>query len=258
MVADNLYHGLHLNVQKRFSGGLQFLAAYTVSKTLTNDGLAGNGVGAGANNTPHSDLRSKVKSVSAFIDRPQTLNLSWSYELPFGSGKRFLNSSNRVLQHLVGGWMISAMQNYGSGLPVTVSGARAIPTAGPAYVIRNNATPVRTQTSCSGYDPNDPQKNSYLNVGAFTEPAPFAIGNTRVLPDVRHCGYLNEDVSIAKTFPLIERTKLEFGANFFNIFNRHYWLNTGFRGSIATPANFGTYTQASAPRAIQFHLRISF
>jgi sialate O-acetylesterase len=134
---------------------------------------------------------------------------------------------------------------------LSVSGARGIPTAGPAYVIRNNATPVRTRTSCSGYAP---QKNTYLKVGAFIESAPFSNRQYASLHDVCHCGYINEDVSMTKTFSLIERTKLEFGANFFI----SSIAATGSTRDFAVRQNFATYTHASATRAIQFHLRISF
>jgi len=256
MAADNLYHGAEFFVQKRFSSGFQFLVAYAFSKTLTNDGLASNGSGSGARNIPHSDFRGKMKFLAAH-DRAQTLNLSWSYELPFGTGKRFLNTANPLGKQLFGGWTISAMQNYGSGVPITIGGARGIPTAGPAFVLRDNSVPFRTGVSCSDYDPNDPSKRLF-NVGAFSDPAPFALGNTRVLPDVRHCGYLNEDVSIVKRFPMREHLNLEFGANFFNIFNRHYWRDPGFRGAINAPAIFGNYTQVGPPRSIQFNLRLRF
>ena len=257
MTAKNLYHALNMHVQKRFSGGMHFLVAYSIQKTLTNDGFGSTGGGTGAGQIPHTDLRESIK-FRANHDRSQTLNVSWVYELPFGPGKRFLNTANPVLQHLVGDWTFSAIQNYGSGSPVVISGARGIPTAGPAFVVRNNSVPVRTGVGCGDYDPRDPQRNTYLNIGAFFEPAPFTLGNTRVLPNVNTCRFVNEDVSIAKKFHIKELVNVELGADFFNIFNRHFWNNRGFRQSISSPGTFGRYTQASRSRSIQMHLRINF
>jgi hypothetical protein len=78
------------------------------------------------------------------------------------------------------------------------------------------------------------------------------------LPNLRLCGYMNEDVSVVKRFPITESTAVQFGTDFFNIFNRHYWDSLSFRSSLGMPQTFGTYVAASAPRTIQFHLKILF
>ena len=54
-------------------------------------------------------------------DRPQILALSWVYDLPFGRGKKFLGGASRGLNYLVGGWRLSSIQNYMSGIPIRVS-----------------------------------------------------------------------------------------------------------------------------------------
>jgi hypothetical protein len=257
MASSGLYHSLQLNLQKRFSQGLHFLVAYTISKNIVSDGRSGYGTGTGAGDSQHTDLRRFARFVSYDTDRPRILNLSWVYQLPFGPDQRFLNSTNPFLKQLVGGWQLSAIHNYGAGLPIRVLSSRGIPTAGGAWVLRNNDVPVRTGVSCSDYDPNDPNSR-HINIAAFSDPAPFSFGNMRVLPDVRHCGYANEDVSILKRFPVRESIQIHFGADFFNIFNRHYWDSNTFAASLGSPATFGRYTAASAPRTIQFSLKVKF
>ena len=79
-----------------------------------------------------------------------------------------------------------------------------------------------------------------------------------MLSDVRACGYLNESASVRKNFPIHENVKLEFGADLFNMFNRHYWLDSNLAASLTSPTTFGTYNAASNPRNIQFHLKIRF
>jgi hypothetical protein len=60
-----------------------------------------------------------------------------------------------------------------------------------------------------------------------------------------------------KQFPIrSENTRLEFGADFFNLLNRHQW--TGMSKNIGIPSSFGHYGGASAPRTIQFHLKVEF
>ena len=258
MTSSTLYHSLQLTMRKSFSQGLHFMVTYTIAKTITSDASSGFGSGTGAADIPASSLRYLGKAVSYVADRPQIFNLSWVYELPFGPGKPFLSSTNPFVKQLVAGWQISAIQNYGAGLPVRILGSRGIPTAGPALAIRNPGVPIRTNVGCGNYDPYDPSRNRYLNISAFSDPDPFALGNTRVLSDVRACGYLNESASIRKNFPIHENVKLEFGADLFNMFNRHYWLDSNLAASLTSPTTFGTYNAASNPRNIQFHLKIRF
>ncbi len=243
MESDQLYHSLQMTLQKRFSHHLSLMASYTISKNMLKDGFF--------NSVPHTSLKHLAKSVNFMVDRPQIFNISGSYELPFGA-------ENPVLRQFVQGWGVSAIFQYAKGIPVVVTGTRAIPTGGAANVNRLPGVPVRTGTGCGDLDPNDPNSTLY-NVNAFSDPAPFEIGDTRVLPDVRTCGYQVEDFSIFKNFYFGERYKLQFGADFFNIFNRHYWDEQfSLSTSLGSPSTFGQAFRASDPRTIQFHLKLDF
>jgi hypothetical protein len=256
MVADDLYHSALITAQKRLAQGMHFLVSYTISKEVANDGPASTGTsGTGATDIPHSDLRSQAKMLAYNIDRPQTLTISWGYELPFGPGKPFLNSSNLLLQQLVGGWKVSAVQTYARGTPIRILGASSVPTAGPALVNVVPGVPIRTSTSCGDYNPKDPN-STYLNVNAFAEPAPFTLGNTRVLPNVRSCGIINENLALSKIFRVRESTSVELTARAFNVLNRHY--STNFGTSINVPAAFGKSTAVSAPRTMQLAFELNF
>ena len=263
MVGDSLYHAFQLQAQKRFSEGLHFLLAYTFSKTISTDDINGGGGGPGSTYAPHSDLRHLSKSVSPFMDRAQLFNFSLVYKLPWGRGRRFLADAGKVLDGVVGGWQITATGQYMGGLPIFVTGSQSVPTAGPSYVNRNQGVPIRTNVSCSDYDPNDPNSR-YLNIDAFSEPAPFTIGDTRVLPNVRTCGEVNENFSVAKRFQITERLNVQFGADFFNVFNRHgqdYLLSLfGVGVNISDPGTFGRYQNIfpTPPRTIQFNFKLRF
>ena len=78
------YHSLQTTLQKRFGHGLNFLFAYTISKTLANGGgFGGQGQASGRGDLQHTDLRGGLKGLFA-ADRPQQINLSYLYDLPFG------------------------------------------------------------------------------------------------------------------------------------------------------------------------------
>jgi len=227
------YNSGQFSLQKRVGQGLTLLAAYTVSKQIQS----------GAN-WPYGSLRRLGKSLDG-ADRPQILALSYTYELPVGPGKRFGNTSNPVFKQAIGGWQVSGIHSYMAGYPVTLAN----------WVNLVPGTPIKTAAGCGNYDPNNPTRNQYLNVNAFAVPATFTFGNTYVLPNTRSCGFLNENLSIAKVFFVKERIRPRFGVDFFNAFNRHQWL--GLNSDITSPG-FGEYTSASQPREIQAYLRIEF
>ena len=116
-----------------------------------------------------------------------------------------------------------------------------------------------------------PAKSHYLNVAAFADPAPFSFGDTRVLGNIRTCGYKNENLSVIKNFSITERVKFSLAFDFDNVFNRHNWI--GLNTNIDNPTSFGQFgslalglagsgatagSGASDPRNILVHAKISF
>ncbi len=101
------YNSLQVSVQKRYSHGLTFSANYTFSKNIQ------------ATSYVNATDAEPTRVLTAF-DRPQRLAFTPSYELPFGPGRRFLNSSNGVVKRLVGGWQVLANTVYQSGAPMGV------------------------------------------------------------------------------------------------------------------------------------------
>ena len=249
------YNALQVTAQKRFGRGLFFLLGYTNSKQLTNVGsFQGQGYSISQGLAP-TNAQINTKFLGQ-LDRPQNLSLSWVYQLPFGPGKRFANTTNPIVKQLVGGWQVAGLQQYTSGDYIAVSNEQSIPGYfGGVWTNRVTGVPI-VQTGCGSYDPNDPAQNRHLNNSAFVDPAPFTFGNTRVLPNVRNCPYFNENFSAQKIFSLSERARVLFSADFTNIFNRHTWL--GLQTDIDNKATFGRYTGASDPRLVQFHLRLEF
>lgn len=251
------YHALQINLQRHF-GDLTMLANYTFSKWLSDGDYQGYLGFGGPHSYQHPDFKNSEAKQMASLDRPQVLNLSWVYQLPVGRGKKFLNNANGVVDNLVGGWRVSAIQAYQSGTPLAVSGNAGIPGVGGVWVNRNPSVPIHLR-SCT--DIKNPLVNPYgsenilLNVHAFSEPAPFTFGNIYQLPNVRGCGSSNEDLTFDKSFTLYRESRFHFGMLFLDAFNRHYW--GGIHTNIEDPA-FGTVSSASGPRIIQYYGRFEF
>jgi Carboxypeptidase regulatory-like domain len=280
---NSTFHSMQAQVNKRFAEGLSFLVSYTVSKNITDADSQGPGVqgfiGANAWIGQNSYDRRAEKAVSS-LDTPQRLVASFFYELPMGHGKRLLNSGG-VTDRVVGGWSVSGILTYQSGLPTEVYSpcggtAGAVLFAGCEFTgsARVNVIPGVKQTN--GRDLN-PLTTPFFNANAFAAPAPFTFGDEpRTLASARTFGGRNEDITIGKKTRIGERGVIDFRAEFFNIFNRHIYEQPGGPGGFATqlgtpfvPAGgpgcqqafacgFGAITSATGPRAIQFGLKIEY
>jgi hypothetical protein len=286
------YNGLQSSLQKRFTQGLTFLLSYTYSKTIGNVD-SNSGPSAGAENAifagsfaqdyynPHGE-RSVTSS-----DIPHVVSLSYTYELPFGKNKHFLNHGGAV-NTVVGGWSVSGIHQYQSGRPIHIEYDAFGPSnpffaAGDGFSFRPNIVPNQPfknpsyRKSCShptaGTGRNPCQ--FYINPAAFSLPAPGEFGNApNLISALRMPAYINEDLSISKRTTIHENLGLQFQANFFNALNRTIFSSGGnaqtFIANAAPPdlstaslqnsqTIFGIMTsQQNAPRIIQFGMKLEF
>jgi hypothetical protein len=214
-------------------------------------------VAAGAGSTTVQYPKGMLNTAQALNskDRPWMLNLSWAYDLPFGSGKHYLSSAKGPLDRVVGGWRVSGIQNYWGGTPIRVTSNASIP--GGFNAIWPVLVPGVSQqaTACGNYDPGNPARNRYINPAAFTDPQPFALGNVSQL-HLRNCKFIEEDLGIDKDIQLTERARLRFGTMISNIFNRVVFF--GLSTNIDVPSSFGKETQAVPGRNVQFYMKFEF
>jgi hypothetical protein len=286
------YNALQTSLQKRFSQGLTFLVAYTYSKTIGNVD-SNSGPSAGAENAifagsfaqdyynPRAD-RSVTSS-----DIPHVVSLSYTYEIPLGPGKAFLNRGG-VVGKIVGGWQVAGIHKYQSGRPIHIEydafGSSNPYLASDGFSFRPNIVPGQPfknpdySPSCSGPVQAAAGRQScqfYINPAAFTAPPPGQFGNApNLISALRMPAYFTEDLSISKRIPLYEHLNLQFQANFFNAFNRVIFSSGGnaqtfivngappdlSQASLANSNSvFGIMTaQQNGPRIIQFGLKLEF
>jgi len=250
-LGQSTYHALEAKLERRFRNGLNLLASYTFSKTLTDADSAYAGLTAfNSSDTFNAqnprDLRSE-KALS-YQDVPHMLVLSYLYELPVGKGKKFLNKGG-VADKVLGGWQIGAVQRYQKGVPF-IPFANDANFAGIAFGTPNprlsrvpgqpllapDASSYNPFLGGSGCTPNADGTfsfggtNHYFNCAAFFDPNAtnlvaargYAFGDLpKTFGNIRSPGYVNEDFSLIKRFTLYEAHVLSFKADFVNAFNRH-------------------------------------
>ena len=244
------YNAFTAQVDKRFNGGLFGRIAYTNSKLINSgaeDVLAGDDPGIQNPLRGASDDRALSRD-----DVPQSLILAWSYDLPFGKGKRY--SFTGPMDKIVGGWTISATQRYDEGRPLSITMACDF----CGFIFSNEKRPNRVP-GVSGYVVTSDLRpgQQYLNKAAWADPGALQFGDEpQNDATVRSPHYFNEDFSIHKMIPFTERVDARFETNIGNIFNRHLWCNPDTNWSDST---FGQVSaQCNTPRSVQFGLRVEF
>jgi hypothetical protein len=279
------YNSFQAKLERRFRNGLNLLASYTFSKTITNadsaipvfSGFASNDFAA---QNPFNPSSQKALS---YQDTPHTLVISYLYELPAGPGKAHLNQG--VASKVLGGWSLGGVLRYQSGTPTILNtfvpsppgtdGAfrlslvPGVPILAPnhgSFNATNGANSGCTENPADGtFTPNS--TNNFFNCAAFIDPNAsgsvasrgYTYGNAPlVLGNVRSQNYYNEDFSILKRTTIHENHAIIFKADIPNAFNRHIFSTLdGWPGD----STFGapkSLSVASPVRKIQFTLRYEF
>jgi hypothetical protein len=251
------YHALTVAVNKRYSGGLQFLASYTFARNLT-DAQGWNPTAfaseAGGNATSVSNFMLDYGNV-AFTRRNRFL-ATFLYQLPFGKGRL---SAGSVGNAIVGGWELAGVALYQGGPFLTVT----VPGADPAGVgfpqIQGNGR-ADILSGASVY-PTNQSIRQWLNPAAFAVPA-NNIGRfpTSSIGLAQGPGTQSISLSLLKTVQIKERYRVQLGAQTANLFNHPNYLapNTTFNTSA-----FGTISnlqsaEGAGPRIIQGTFRVTF
>lgn len=244
------YHALQTKFRKRYANGLQFLVAYTFSKTIDDFSSVAGFLGDQNPGYTNNNRRDLDKSISA-IHIPHNLAVNYQWELPFGKGKRFLNSS-RALDYIAGGWVLNGVTSLQSGSPISI-GSRNNTTSSFGGAQRPNSTGISSVTSGSAKD----RISGWINPAAFVDAPQFTFGNVgRFLPDNLGPGLQNWDISILKDFRFHERMRLQFRTEMFNAFNNVNFNNPG-NTTFGQPA-FGVITGTERARIMQFGLKLYY
>jgi hypothetical protein len=232
--ANSSYNSLQVTYLSRHFAGLDFQGAYAWAHSIDNS--SGNSNGTGIQN-PY-DLR--LYRGNSDFDIRHSLVLSWSYELPFGRGKRFATGAHGLVQTAVGGWRLNSIDTFSTGSPFTPVMVSSLLNSGSAGQWPNRLGP--------GTVP-EPTIQRWFNPGDFTSPGNYTFGNSgrNILFGP---GTKQFDLSVFKEFYFTENPArhLQFRAEAFNVMNTPQFNNPN--AQIGNPAA-GTITSAGAPLLFQ-------
>ena len=233
-IGASTYHALMLSLERRFSKGLTFQSRYTWSHSI-NDGS----VGGGESNGPENVNCLRCDKGPSVFDIRNNFTTNAVYELPFGPGKPFLDSDG-VLGRIVGGWSLSGVGLWHTGHPLTIT-----MNISPTQLPDGNDQTTQRPDLVPGVPlllPGGVQNHTIpINPAAFAPP-PLDPGGVGALDSSGNfvcplsCGLVSRfgnapngliralnswqvDLALMKTTKITERVEMEFGVQFFNIFN---------------------------------------
>jgi hypothetical protein len=254
-IANSNYNALEMMLQKRFSHGLQFQAAYTYSKSIDD--------GSTFEETLDPFNYRASRGLSLFNSK-QRFVVSYDWELPV---RKYSGFAGRVLDD----WEVSGITQFQSGFPIRLNteddtelinslfflGTEAPSLVAPFQKLDPRKTYTNLGLTTPGYwfNPNDFATAATPNGAPVPPLGSFNNGTQRTI-----CcgpGLIDFDFSVHKKIVLSETRYLQFRAEIFNVFNHTNYSNPdgGFSDG---PTSFGKITTAGDPRLLQFALKFFF
>lgn len=234
-IANSVYNSLQITFEKRL-GDVRLLGAYTWSKSIDNDSALNEMV------NPFNERLSRT--ISSF-DVPHNFVLSYMWDLPFA---RLTSSS--LGKTLLGGWSVSGITRFATGIPVTMregDDGSLCGCGGLDYPNYNNQ-PIQK------FDPRASATHQYFSTSPFSLETGGIAGNS-ARRFFYGPGINNFDLALHKVTRLKENVGLEYRAELFNAFNHAQFLTPS--GNINS-STFGDVTSARDPRIIQMALKLAF
>jgi hypothetical protein len=254
-IASSSYNALEMMLQKRFSHGLQFQAAYTLSKSIDDGSTFEESL------NPFNYRSSRALSL---FNSKQRFVISYDWELPI---RKYSGFAGRVLDD----WEVSGITQFQSGFPIRLNteddtelinslfflGTEAPSLVAPFQKLDPRKTYTSLGLSTPGYwfNPNDFATAATPNGAPVPPLGSFNNGTQRTI-----CcgpGLIDWDFSIHKKIALSETRYFQFRAEIFNVFNHTNFSNPdgGFSDG---PTSFGKIATAGDPRLLQFALKFFF
>jgi hypothetical protein len=263
-VANSMYNSLQIAWNRRFSNSLQFGVSYTLSKSMDN----------GSNQrdvVPDTYNTSMLWGPSEF-DARHIVIINYLYQLPF------LRKQSGFASRVLGGWQISGITQFQTGLPCSVAAANdyagvgldsnfGCGVNGQYWVVNGNPRIIGTfGPSGHWFATTNPD-----GTPIFTAPAPGTFNTQRIRDLIYQPGYQNWNMGLFKTIPVNERFRFQFRAEAYNVWNHPNWCgNSGCSGTTnigLNPTNAATFgkvlskgsgSSGQGERNLQLSLRLEF
>ena len=242
---NSTFHSFQLKATKRFSHGVSFLSAFTFGKSINDQPEI-----CCSGPTPQNSYDLKAEKGPSDFDLRRRWVSSFDYELPFGKGRRYANSS-RATDLVFGGWHLGGIVTFRSGFPFSPLMGYDPSNTGSVGMMRTD------RTGNGNLPPGQRTVNLWFDPTVFPLPSGYAFGDAgkNILNGP---GEKTMDMSARKVFNLSERIKMEFRAELFNTLN-HPVFTQPDNYITDGPGSTGVITSTVIPqREIQFGLKLSF
>ena len=267
------YHSAQLSVRQRLSNDVVFDFNYTFAHSLDNASGLQNAGNFSTNSLIFNPLNPELNYADSDFDIRHNITANWLVGFPFGRGKRFLTDAGKITNGILGGWDLTGIFRWNSGLPTAATRPFAFQRWATNWQISSGMVrvrPIETQYGDVNGEPNlfaDPT----AVYQSFRDPKPGEAGDRNT---IRYPGYFSLDLGLHKTFRMPwEGQALTFRWEVFNVTNTQRF--TGFNGTGlntdpfifggSPPPGFGQFTGTQAPlgenkagRVMQFALRYVF
>jgi hypothetical protein len=250
-IGFSTYNALQITLNREYANGLTIYSNYVWSKNLSNvdSSLIGDNVG------PLDYYNLGLEKAVSEYDQPHMFKAYVSYELPKLAG------AHALLRHAIGGWGVAGIMNYYSGFPLAFTGSTPLnggwngasfrPNIAAGELRASSWNPSRFELS-SANSPN----NTYLNKSLFSDAPALTLGTAaKRYSQIRGFGTINENLTLYKSFQLLERLRFQLRGELLNVLNRH---NFGGINTNVTNVNFGQVTTVSGNRQVQISGRFDF
>jgi len=246
------FHGLTLSLRRAFASGLSFDFNYTWSHSIDNGSAAESGAGQQGAAIQNIFNTREFRGSSDF-DIRHNVTADFLYELPLGKGKMLFRNAPGWLNQVVGGWQVSSVIRYRTGLPTAVGGDLAYNANYWLSSLAIVTQPVKTGVQID-QNGNPSIFGNTSTANSFEDELP---GHTGTRAALRLAPMFNTDLTLAKSFRLPrEGERIQFRAEVFNLFNHANFTNPSL--SLTSPLTFGEFQGVMDPRVMQFALRFEF
>jgi hypothetical protein len=250
------YNALQVVYRQRI-GGVTADLNYTYSKSMDIVSQAERlNTSAGTNYAQimNSWNPNQLYGVSDF-DATHQINTNYVWVPPVGRGKRYLGSANRLTDELVGGWQLTGILRWTSGLPFIMDNGAYYPTNWDIEGWATLASPIPSRANARGQ-----------LTQRFADPATVFNSFAHALPGdsgtrnpMRGDGYFSWDSGLDKDFQIGERAKVQIRWEMFNITNSVRFDSHSISATMDNPNNFGQATALlTNKRLAQFSARVEF
>ncbi len=273
-IANSNYHAGTISVRERLGTALTMDFNYTLSHSLDDASGLSTAAAFGGAFILNPILQHQSYANSDF-DIRHIINVNAVWQLPFGKGRTFFGNANKWTNGIIGGWQLSGIYRWNSGLPVGFYGDSGIfddTRWATNWNAQSNVTRIQPIQTCPTRGGSAPAKlfgcNTTAAYRSFRNAKPGETGDRNVF---RAPGYVDLDIGLGKSFsmPWSEKQKLQIRVEAFNISNtqrlgQYDTSRTGFGvvldpQSATPPTNWSNFTQIQGtPRVLQFGFRYEF